>query len=155
MKKTYSKKFNSQRAARAELGDDAIEGIDYRTVKASGGWKWEQGRTAAAAKSASGPKAQLAPRPESRAAPLARHQDKRAAIEIAARKGILPVPPDFGAETHRRFRPKFAKLIEMAKAGDIAGLKAIETKPGSTSPRAMQRYRDLCVIALEGQRHCA
>ena len=31
--KTYAKKFNAQRAAHVELGNDAIEGIDFRTIK--------------------------------------------------------------------------------------------------------------------------
>ena len=33
--------------------------------------------------------------------------------------------------------------------------KAIEINPVSTSPRAMQRYRDLCVLALEARRQAA
>jgi hypothetical protein len=63
----------------------------------------------------------------------------------------LPEPPDFSAKTHARFRGKLAKLIELAEAGDIAGLKAIRINPVSTSPKAMARYRDLCVVALEAR----
>jgi hypothetical protein len=150
--KTYNKRFNAQRVARAALGDDASEGIDYRTVKTSSGWTWEQGRKPTAAKSASKPDDQPEPQSQTPAIPPARHLGKRAAIEAAARDGVLPEPPDFSAETHRRFRQKLAKLIELVKTGDLAGLKAAEINPVSTSPRAMQRYRDLCVIALDGQR---
>jgi hypothetical protein len=73
---------------------------------------------------------------------------KRAAVLEAAQRGELPAAPDFSAETHKRFRPKLAKLIELAEAGDIAGLKAMEINPVSSSPKAMLRYRDLCVLAL-------
>lgn len=80
---------------------------------------------------------------------------KRAAIEDAARKGQLPSPPDFSAATHARFRAKLAKLVEMVDAGDIDGLKAFTINPVSTSPRAMARYRDLAVIALEARQNAS
>jgi hypothetical protein len=76
---------------------------------------------------------------------------KRAAIETAAREGKLPEPPDFSAETHKRFRNKLASVVELAKAGDLKGLRAFEINPVSSSPKAIGRYRDLCVIALEAQ----
>lgn len=81
----------------------------------------------------------------------ARPLGKRAAIETAAREGKLPEPPDFSAETHKRFRNKLAGVIELAKAGDLKGLRAFEINPVSSSPKAIARYRDLCVIALEAQ----
>lgn len=80
---------------------------------------------------------------------------KRAAVEEAARQGQLPSPPDFSAATHARFRAKLAKLVEMVEAGDVEGLKAFAINPVSTSPRAMARYRDLAVIALEARRSAA
>ena len=76
---------------------------------------------------------------------------KRAAIEAAAREGKLPEPPDFSAETHKRFRNKLASVVELAKAGDLKGLRAFEINPVSSSPKAIARYRDLCVVALEAQ----
>ena len=36
----------------------------------------------------------------------------------------------------------------MAEVGDIAALQAFGINPVSSSPKAMARYRDLCVIAL-------
>jgi hypothetical protein len=77
---------------------------------------------------------------------------KRAAIEAAAREGKLPTPPDFSAETHARFRGKLDEVIALAKAGDLKGLKAIEINPVSTSPKAIDRYRNLAVMALEAKR---
>ncbi|RWX72579.1 hypothetical protein [Mesorhizobium sp. M2A.F.Ca.ET.039.01.1.1] len=76
---------------------------------------------------------------------------KRAAILEAAQRGEMPAAPDFSAETHKRFRPTLEKLIELAKAGDIAGLKAVKINPISSSPKAMDKYRNLAVIALEAQ----
>lgn len=69
----------------------------------------------------------------------------------AARRGELPAVPDFSAETHKRFRGKLAQLIALVEAGDAAGLQAIEIKPYSSSPKAMARYRDLAVVAIEAR----
>jgi hypothetical protein len=69
----------------------------------------------------------------------------------AAKKGILPTPPDFSAETHKRFRPKLAELVALVERKDIAGLKAYPINPISTSPKAMDRFRNLAVAALEAQ----
>lgn len=147
--KTYNKRFNAQRAARAELGNDAIEGIDFRTLKTGdGSWTWEQGRKPAPSEPT--PKAEKAPAEVKSTEP---HSiGKRASIEAAAREGKLPEPPDFSAETHKRFRNKLANLAELAEAGNIDGLKAITINPVSSSPKAMARYRDLCVIALEARK---
>ncbi|MCR6673244.1 hypothetical protein [Devosia ginsengisoli] len=76
---------------------------------------------------------------------------KRAATLEAAQRGELPAAPDFTAETHKRFRPKLAAVVAMAEAGDLAGLKAIEINPISSSPKAIAKYRDLAVIALEAR----
>ena len=52
-------------------------------------------------------------------------------------------------------RAKLAKLVALAEAGDIEGLKAIEINPVSTSPKAMARYRGLAIIAIEARRMAA
>lgn len=90
-----------------------------------------------------------------KAQPAPRATGKPAGIEEAARKGQLPSPPDFSAATHARFRAKLAKLVEMVEAGDIDGLKALAINPVSTSPRAMARYRDLAVTALEARQNAS
>jgi hypothetical protein len=82
---------------------------------------------------------------------VARPLGKRAAIEAAAREGKLPEPPDFSADTHKRFRKKLESVVDLAKAGDIKALRAFEINPVGSSPKAIARYRDLCVIALEAQ----
>lgn len=73
---------------------------------------------------------------------------KRAQILADAEAGKMPPIPDFSADTHTQFRPKLEELVKLAKAGDIKALKAFPIKPISTSPKAMDRYRNLAVIAL-------
>lgn len=173
--KTFSKRFNAQRAARSELGAEAQEGVHFRTAKTFGGWMWLPVKTGnpapePASKSKKPDKdarnATLAPDPSRQPRPSvstrpsvdgarAITRGKRAAIEEAARQGQLPTPPDFSKPTHARFRTKLAKLVELAEAGDSEGLKAIAINPVSTSPKAMARYRDLCVVALEARQQAA
>jgi hypothetical protein len=73
---------------------------------------------------------------------------KRQAILDQVQAGALPLPPDFSKPTHARFRAKLAQIVELVEAGDIASLQAFEINPVSSSPKAMARYRDLCVIAI-------
>lgn len=101
------------------------------------------------AKAAKAPKAAKQPKKTNSVPPEARAKmGKRAAIEAAAHEGKLPDPPDFSAETHARYRDKLAELIKLAKAGDVKALKAVEINPISTSPKALDRYRNLAVIAI-------
>ena len=73
---------------------------------------------------------------------------KRQAILDQAQAGALLNAPDFSKPTHARFRAKLAQIMALAEAGDIAGLQAFDINPVSSSPKAMARYRDLCVIAI-------
>lgn len=76
---------------------------------------------------------------------------KRGAILEAAKRGEMPSPPDFSANTHRPHRGRLEEVVKMAKAGDVKGLKAFKINPTSTSPKAIARYRDLAVTALEAK----
>ena len=76
---------------------------------------------------------------------------KRQAILDEAQNGVLPQAPDFSKPTHARFRTKLAQVVALAEAGDIDALQAFEINPVSSSPKAIARYRDLCVIALGAQ----
>ena len=164
--KTYAKKFNAQRAAKA-AGHDLDE-IDI--VKTKDGFTFRvkdskaavhvndlagSGHPIAKANADSWNAIPAVKRAGKKAAkPKAGRQrplGKRAAIEAAAREGKLPAPPDFGAETHKRFRNKLASVVELAKAGDLKGLRAFEINPVSSSPKAIARYRDLCIVAIEAQ----
>ena len=77
---------------------------------------------------------------------------KRQAIRDQAQTGALPPVPDFSKPTHARFRAKLAQFMALAEAGDIAALQAFEINPVSSSPKAMARYRDLAVLAIEVRR---
>ena len=112
--KTYAKKFNAQRAAKA-AGHD-LDGIEI--VKAKDGFTWrlkQQPKRADVRDAKLTPDASREPQPADKQRPLG----ERAAIEAAAREGKLPEPPDFSAETHKRFRNKLANVVELAKAGDL------------------------------------
>lgn len=80
-----------------------------------------------------------------------RPMGRRAEIAENAAKGILPPVPDFSAETHRRFRGKLAEIVALVEASDVAALIAFPINPYSSSPKAMARYRDLAVQAIEAR----
>jgi len=73
---------------------------------------------------------------------------KRQAILDQVQTGALPTAPDFSKPTRAGFRSKLAQIVALAERGDTAALQAFEIKPVSSSPKAMARYRDLCVIAI-------
>lgn len=77
---------------------------------------------------------------------------KRKAAIATAEAGELPAPPDFSAKTHERFRKKLAELVAVVKAGNIQALRAFPINPISSSPKALDRYRNLAVKALEARR---
>ncbi len=76
---------------------------------------------------------------------------KDAEVEARARQGELPPPPDFSAATHARFRAKLEGLVALAEKGDVPRLRAVVINPVSSSPKAMARYRDLAVMAIEAR----
>ena len=92
----------------------------------------------------------LAPVEEPKAAPAA-VVGKRQAILDRAQTGALPAAPDFSKPTHARFRAKLAQIVALAEAGDIDSLQDFEINPVSSSPKAMARYRDFCVIAIKAR----
>lgn len=96
-----------------------------------------------------------AAKPEPKPAPDPKAPGKRAAALEAAQRGELPAAPDFSAETHKRFRGKLAEVVALAEAGDIAALQAFPINPISSSPKAIAKYRDLAVIALEARKAAA
>jgi hypothetical protein len=164
---TYSAKSAAVRAAKKALGDDAIAGIDFN-VSAPDGKRWAWGAipqtsgalpagVAAAGldEAMGGPLAQEAPAADRAKAETPvktkRKTAKFAALEEAAARGELPPEPDFSAETHKRFRPKLAQVVEMAKAGNLKGLKAFSIPAISTSPKAIMRYRDFAILAIRAR----
>lgn len=169
--KTYAKKFNAKRAAKA-AGHDLK---DVEIVKAKDGFTFRVKGSKSAVRiddlaASEHPIAKTnadswnaipaikragKKEPKQTAGSATRPAGKRAAIEAAAREGKLPTPPDFSAETHKRFRNKLASVIALAEAGDINGLRSFEINPVSSSPKAIARYRDLCIMALETRQQAA
>lgn len=94
------------------------------------------------------------PNSEQATAPSARRR-RDADMEAKARQGELPPPPDFSAPTHARFRAKLAALVELAGKADATGLRGIAINPVSSSPKALARYRDLAVLAIEARENRA
>lgn len=88
---------------------------------------------------------------EPTAAPGAPRRRRDADVEAKARQGELPPPPDFSAPTHARFRAKLAALVELAGKADATGLRAMTINPVSSSPKALARYRNLAVMAIEAR----
>ena len=149
----YTKKFNARRAAqRAGIPDERIEVL--RTPK---GYVWRDTgpKAPAPVEAEAAPSAEAKTAAEPKPAAPKRKRIDYDKLEAEAHKGHLPEPPDFSAPTHARFRNKLAKLTELADAGDIDALRAFEINPVSSSPKAMARYRDLCVIALEARAEAA
>jgi hypothetical protein len=141
---TYDKKFNAQRGAQ-RTGLKPGEFEVFKTPEGRFGWR--------AIASASDDQAPIqSTEPEQAASPTSPKPGKRRAIIEQAQAGALPAAPDFSKPTHARFRAKLAKLVALVEAGDVEGLKAIEINPVSTSPKAMARYRDLAIIAIEARR---
>jgi hypothetical protein len=140
---TYDKKFNAQRGAQ-RTGLKPGEFEVFKTPDGRFGWQ-------AIAPASDDQVPSQINEPEQATSPTSPKPGKRKAIIERAQAGALPAAPDFSKPTHARFRAKLAKLVAFAEAGDVEGLKAIEINPVSTSPKAMARYRDLVVMALEAQ----
>jgi hypothetical protein len=77
---------------------------------------------------------------------------KRAEILASAQSGVLPAPPDFTAETHRRFRAKLAEVVALVEAAYVEGLALYRHDAFiGSSMKAVMRYRDLALCALEAR----
>ncbi len=74
---------------------------------------------------------------------------KRTAIVAEAKAGNLPTPPDFSAETHKPYRKKLAEVVALVEAKNVKALKAMQIPTYSSSPKAIARYRDLAITAIE------
>jgi hypothetical protein len=139
-KTSYSNASNARRAARKA-------GLrEFDVYKASDNWYKIRAAAAKAVKPAKSVKPTKTAKPTKLAA---KPTSKRAAVLADAQGGKLPSPPDFSAPTHARYRDTLGELVALAKAGNIEVLKRLEFKTYSSSPKAMAKYRDLAVIALE------
>lgn len=179
MSPTYSARSAAIRAAHSTLGADRMVGVHFTITETAGRFAWAPinlttGEVGFPVGGGNEPEfdaddikavgeAPAFPDPEEMGVKLAcledrvrepasgRVSNKYKEALAAAQAGKLPAEPDFSAETHKRFRPKLAEVVALAKAGDVAGLRAFDIKPISTSPKAIDRYRNLAVIALEAR----
>lgn len=118
--KTYAKRFNAQRAAKSVFPGSA-DGESFETFKAANGeWAWRE---------------------------IAFNVQLNA---IEATSPTLPTPPDFSANTHKAWRKRHAALVALAESGDIDGLRAFHLPDYSSSPKALNRYRNAAIAALTG-----
>lgn len=76
---------------------------------------------------------------------------RRAEIAASAAKGVLPPVPNFTVPTHKPHRKRLEAVVALVDAGDVEGLKAFAINPVSSSPKAIDKYRNLAVIALEAR----
>lgn len=175
----YARKFTAKRAALSELGKDAKEGGDFQITTVEGGFGWEKVSTGAtldiphanvetlvadadipaflkrgtpgpqADASASERMAEVEPSKVD-VVPVAPAKRSRAARASNA-TGSAPVMPDFSASTHKPFRKRLAEVQAMFEAGNLTGLRAAVIPTYSSSPRAIDRYRNAAVAFLEAR----
>ena len=84
-------------------------------------------------------------------APKAPVLGQRAQVEADACEGKVPTAPDFTAETHKAYRKRLAEVVALVEARNIKGLKDYPIPTPGSSGKALARYRNLAVIALEAQ----
>jgi hypothetical protein len=148
---SYTSKSAATRAAKKALGGEAVPGQDFNVTDLGGGkFAWAEVGAHPDARIEGSAPARRASKPAPAPAGAEPKERRHAGME-AAKAGKLPEPPDFSAKTHERFRGKLESLIAMVKAKDVAGLKAEPINPISSSPKALDRYRNLAVTALEAK----
>lgn len=77
---------------------------------------------------------------------------KRAQAETDAANGILPPDPTVTrGDSNKRWIAPMDRLIAARDAGDIDALKAEVLPTYSSTPKALGKFRDLCVVALEAR----
>lgn len=76
---------------------------------------------------------------------------KRAQVEVDAAAGKLPPLPSFGGQDKARYAKQVEELSALTAKKDIKGLNALEIPTYSSCRRAMAKYRDLAVLALQAQ----
>lgn len=71
------------------------------------------------------------------------------AAEESAGKGIVPPKPDFSAPTHKPWLGIFDEIVKATEAKDMSALRKIKINPTSSTPKAMDRFRSICLSALK------
>lgn len=76
---------------------------------------------------------------------------KRAEALAAASRGKMPAAPDFSKPTHKAYRKKLDEVVALVKAKDVAALKAVAIRTSGSSGKALDRFRQMAVAALEAK----
>ncbi|CAM5657998.1 hypothetical protein MAUB1S_11453 [Mycolicibacterium aubagnense] len=76
---------------------------------------------------------------------------RKAEAEATARAGHVPPAPDFSAETHKSHRKRLAEVVALVEARKLKELKALKLETHTSSRKAIARYRNLAVMALEAK----
>lgn len=169
MTATFTTKTSAIRSARRQLGATAKPAIDFTVINADGGFVWEPVAIPAPAKRvrakrpikpvevltrAAAPETPAAaPKPVKAAkVPVPAPLGKRAALLASVMAGNLPPAPDFSAETHKRYRAKLAAIVALVQARDLNALQDLKLPDYDSSARALVRYRDLAVLALNASK---
>lgn len=79
------------------------------------------------------------------------HGGKFAEALASAGKGTLPEAPPFKAAAYKPYLGKLAELKKLVKDGDITGLKNYPIPDYNSIVKALDRYRNLAVIALQAR----
>jgi hypothetical protein len=76
---------------------------------------------------------------------------KRAAVQAAAAAGELPPKPTFPTSWPKAYFRRVDEVEALAKAGDVAGLRALVIPTYDSGVKKADTYRNLCVTALEAK----
>jgi hypothetical protein len=63
----------------------------------------------------------------------------------------MPTPPDFSKPSCACDRGRLADLVKLAKAGDVAALKAYGIRVFYSGAQALDRYRHRAILAIEAR----
>ncbi len=77
-----------------------------------------------------------------------RGSEKR--LALIADAGVMPPPPNFSAETHRRFRDPLAKIVKAANARDLKELALLTpNRINCSSTIPLDRFRRMALRAIQ------
>lgn len=69
--------------------------------------------------------------------------------EAQANEGKIPAPLDLTAPTRQYLQKRHEEIRAAAREGNVKGLKAMEITESNSNYKALARYRDLCVTAIQ------
>lgn len=160
---TYTERKNAVRAAKVAMIKAGVKGplsdVHFKIVDLDDGlFGWERIDLETGARSFS-PKdgvekvdvAALPPAKALKPPKADKPLGKRAEALAAASRGKMPAAPDFSKPTHKAYRKKLDEVVALVKAKDVAALKAVAIRTSGSSGKALDRFRQMAVAALEAR----